>query len=51
MLLPYIDRETADEIISIRSQIGAYSHVYEILLVESLTQSQAAEIVNYITVE
>lgn len=43
MLLPYIDRETADEIISIRSQIGAYSHVYEILLVESLTQSQAAE--------
>lgn len=51
MLLPYIDREAADEIISIRSQIGAYSHVYEILLVESLTQSQAAEIVNYITVE
>ena len=43
--------DCAPIIISIRSQIGAYSHVYEILLVESLTQSQAAEIVNYITVE
>ena len=50
MLLPYVDNEIAEEIVKIRNEIGGYSHVYELLYVEKLTQKQTAEIVNFVTI-
>lgn len=50
ILLPHIDEESALIIIDIRERIGGYSHVYEILLIETITQAQAAEILPYICV-
>ncbi|HEZ7986385.1 MAG TPA: helix-hairpin-helix domain-containing protein [Ruminococcus sp.] len=51
MLLPHIDEENAMIIIDIRERINGYTHVYEILLIDTITQEQAAEIVPYICVE
>lgn len=51
MLLPYINEENALRIIDIRERIGGYSHVNEILLIDTITQNQAAEILPYICVE
>lgn len=51
MLLPYVDEETAEHIIRIREQIGGFSHVYELLIAEELTQEQVAEILQYVYVE
>ena len=50
-LLPYVTDDIADEIITLRTEIGGFQHVYELLLIEELSQSQAAEIVEYVTVE
>ena len=50
-LLPYVTDDIADEIITLRTEIGGFQHVYELLLIEDLSQSQAAEIVEYVTVE
>lgn len=51
MLLPHIDEENAMIIIDIRERINGYTHVYEILLIDTITQEQAAEIVPYICVK
>ena len=51
MLLPYVDLETAEEIVKIRNEIGGFSHVYELLYVRKLTQKQTAEIVEFVTIE
>lgn len=51
MLLPYVNQEIAENIISLREQIGIYSNVYELLLVEGLSAAQCSEIFEYITVE
>lgn len=50
VLLPHIDEENALRIIDIRERIGGYSHIYEILLIDTITQAQAAEILPYICV-
>ena len=50
MLLPNVDETAADEIIQLRSQLGAYSDVYELLYLQSLLQGQIAEIIEYLTV-
>lgn len=50
ILLPHIDEENALRIIDIRERIGGYSHIYEILLIDTITQAQAAEILPYICV-
>lgn len=51
MLLPYVDEEIAGEIIELRVSIGEFSHPYELLYVNGLTQQQVAEIVEYVYVE
>lgn len=51
MLLPYVDEQTAEHLIRIREQIGGFSHVYELLIAEELTQEQVAEILQYVYVE
>ncbi|MBR1592401.1 MAG: helix-hairpin-helix domain-containing protein [Ruminococcus sp.] len=50
MLLPNVDETAADEIIELRSRLGAYSNTYELLYLESLSQGQLAEIIDYLTV-
>ena len=50
MLLPYVDEETAEAIIRLREDIGGYSHPYELLYIDNLTQKQVAEIVGFVTV-
>lgn len=50
ILLPHIDEENALRIIDIRERIGGYSHIYEILLIDTITQAQANEILPYICV-
>lgn len=49
-LLPYVTDEIAERIIWLREAIGGYSHVYELLYIEELEQSEVAEIIDYVTV-
>ncbi|HAP79203.1 MAG TPA: hypothetical protein DCQ78_03355 [Ruminococcus sp.] len=51
MKLPYVDENIADDIIELRNMIQYFSHPYELLMVESLTQQQVAEIIKFVTVE
>ena len=51
MLLPKMTEETANEIISVREQIGGFSNINELLLVESLTQPQIKAMIDYVYVE
>ena len=50
MMLPYVTEEIAEDIINLREQIQYFSHPYELLLVESLTQKQVAEIIKYVII-
>lgn len=50
MFLPNVDEQIAQDIISLREQIHGFSHVYELLYVEKLTQNQVAEMVEFVTV-
>ncbi|MBD5159051.1 MAG: helix-hairpin-helix domain-containing protein [Ruminococcus sp.] len=50
MLLPHVDEQVAQDIITLREQLHIFSHVYELLYVEKLTQKQVAEIVEFVTV-
>lgn len=51
MKLPYVDENIAEDIIKLRDTIEYFSHPYELLMVESLTQQQVAEIIKFVTVE
>ena len=51
VLLPHVDEDTAEEIIELRDRLGHFSNTYELLYVESLTQSEVADILEYVTVE
>jgi len=50
MTLPYVDNKVADDIIALRNNIQCFSHPYELLMIESLTQEQVAEIINFVSV-
>lgn len=50
MLLPNVDEEIAQRIIDFREQAGGFSHPYELLYIEGLTQEKAAEIIEFVTV-
>ncbi|MBR4511102.1 MAG: helix-hairpin-helix domain-containing protein [Ruminococcus sp.] len=50
MLLPHVDEETAEHIIALREELGKFSHPYELLYVDDLTQPEVAEITQYVTV-
>ena len=51
VLLPHVDEDTAEEIMELREKLGHFSHPYELLYVESLTQPEVADILEYVTVE
>lgn len=51
MYLPYVDETIAERIIALRESIHGFSHPYELLYVEGLTQEQIAEIIDYVYVE
>ena len=50
MLLPHIDEEKAARIIELREKLNGFSHPYELLYVEGLSQSDVAEIIEFVTV-
>ncbi len=50
ILLPYVDEETAQNIIELRAEMTRFSHVYELLYVEGITEEMLIEIVKYIYV-
>ncbi|MDE5584353.1 MAG: helix-hairpin-helix domain-containing protein [Ruminococcus sp.] len=50
MLIPQVDEEVAKAIIKLREDIGGYSHVYELLYIDILTQKQVAELTEFVTV-
>ncbi|MGN1480296.1 ComEA family DNA-binding protein [Porcipelethomonas sp.] len=49
--LPGIDRETAENIVSLRTAIKSFSHVYELLYAENMTESKLAAILDYVYVK
>ena len=49
--LPHVNEDTAEEIIELREKLERFSHTYELLYVDSLTQSEVADILGYVTVE
>ena len=50
MLLPNVDEEAADAILRLRKDICGFSHVYELLYVDELTQNQVAELAEFVTI-
>lgn len=51
MLLPHVDEDIADRIIDFRERTGGFQNEYELLLIDGLSRSDAAEIIEYITIE
>lgn len=51
MLLPHVDEEIAANILNLREEIHVFSHPYELLYVEELTNQQVAEIIEYVYVD
>ncbi len=51
ILLPHIDEEIAEKIIELREKIHVFSHPYELLYIEDLSQQQVAEIIEYVFVD
>ncbi|MCR4639127.1 helix-hairpin-helix domain-containing protein [Ruminococcus sp.] len=50
MLLPHVDEDTAGRIIDFRERTGGFQNEYELLLIEGLSRSDVAEIMDYITI-
>ncbi len=50
MLLPNVDEKIAEQIIELRDEIGGFSHIYELLLVDELEQKEVSEILEFVTV-
>ncbi|MCQ2491120.1 MAG: helix-hairpin-helix domain-containing protein [Ruminococcus sp.] len=51
VLLPHVDEAVAEEVMDLRERLGHFSNTYELLYVESLTQSETSDILEYVTVE
>ena len=50
ILLPNVNEQIAQDIITFRESIGGFSHVYELLYIEKLEQKQVAELEEFVTV-
>ncbi len=50
MLLPNVDEQIAQDIITLREGLNGFSNVYELLYLEKLDQKQVAELVKFVTV-
>lgn len=51
MTLPKMDEETAQNIISLRTDIKYFSHPYELIYAEGMTEQYLSELLNYVYVE
>ena len=50
MLLPNVDEQIAQDIITLREGLNGFSNVYELLYLEKLDQKQVAELAKFVTV-
>lgn len=50
MLLPHVDRSVAEKIIKFRSEMNGFTHPYQLLLIDELTQKEVAEILEFVTI-
>lgn len=50
VLLPHVNEQIAQDIITLREQLHGFSDVYELLYVENLDQKQVAEMEEFVTV-
>lgn len=50
LLLPYINEEIASDIIELRTEMTEFSHVYELLYVEGITEEMLIDIIKYVYV-
>lgn len=50
MLLPHVTEEIAERIITLREELGGYTHEYQLLYIEELEQKQVAEMIEFVTV-
>lgn len=50
MLLPNVDEQIAQDIITLREGLNGFSNVYELLYLEKLNQKQVAELAKFVTV-
>ena len=50
MRLPNIDAEMANEIIELRNTIQYFSHPYELLYADGMTEKRLSEIIDYVVV-
>lgn len=50
VLLPHVNEQIAQDIITLREQLHGFSHVYELLYIEKLEQKQVAELEEFVTV-
>lgn len=50
VLLPNVDEQIAQDIITLREELHGFSHVYELLYIEKLEQKQVAEMEEFVTV-
>lgn len=50
VLLPNVNEQIAQDIITLREQLHGFSHVYELLYIEKLEQKQIAELEEFVTV-
>ena len=51
MSLPNIDSDMAHKILELRDTIQYFSHPYELLYVEGMTEKRLSELIDYITIE
>ncbi|MDE6665403.1 MAG: helix-hairpin-helix domain-containing protein [Ruminococcus sp.] len=50
MLLPYVDEQIAQDIITLRIELGSFSNIYELLYIDKLNQKQVSELAEFVTV-
>lgn len=50
VLLPHVDEQIAQDIITLREQLNGFSNIYELLYIEKLEQKQVSEMEEFVTV-
>lgn len=50
MLLPYVNEQIAQDIITLRNDLNGFTNIYELLYIDKLDQKQVAELAEFVTV-
>lgn len=50
VLLPHVNEQIAQDIITLRSQLGGFQSIYELLYIDNLEQKQVGELEEFVTV-